>query len=202
MQLDETQISERLRRTYRQDDRPEIFFPQYILVGKPHPAAVLIPFVCIDDEWHILFIRRTLNEKDRHGGQVAFPGGRCEPSDLNPETTAKREACEEVGLNPGDIRILGRLNDMMTITNYRVTPIVGVIPWPYNFHPQPTEVSRIFTIPLAFLADPANQEVRDRAFRYQDKPLSVIYFSAYDGETLWGASARMMLKLLKILGLN
>ncbi len=65
-----------------------------------------------------------------------------------------REAWEEIGLEPEDVRLLGRMNDYITITRYRVTPVVGVMPWPYPLRPEPAEVERIFTIPLAWLAEP------------------------------------------------
>ena len=87
-----------------------------------------------------------------HSGQVAFPGGRADPEDTDPEQTALREAYEEIGLRPSDVHLLGRLQDYLTITNYQVTPVVGVIPWPYDLHPAEEEVSRVFAIPLDWLA--------------------------------------------------
>ena len=89
----------------------------------------------------------------------------------------------------------------MTITNFQVTPIVGVIPWPYTLSPQPGEVSRIFSIPLSWLMDPANKEVRHHDIQYQGHPISVIHFAPYDNEILWGASARMTVLLLEALAL-
>ena len=90
---------------------------------------MLIPFLRIEQAWHLLFTRRN-SALPEHSGQVAFPGGRADPDDPDLETTALREAYEEIGLLPADVRILGRLYDFLTITNYLVTPIVGVIPWP------------------------------------------------------------------------
>jgi 8-oxo-dGTP pyrophosphatase MutT (NUDIX family) len=167
------------------------------------PAAVLIPFLQIDDGWHLLFIRRTHHEQDRHSGQVAFPGGRADPGDGNPIATALREAHEEIGLDPDDVTILGRLNLMPTVTHYRVTPIIGVIPWPYPFQPDPREVRRIFTIPLSWLADTTNHETRMwQPRRNSVKPHAVIFYQPYDGEILWGASARMVQELIRSLNLN
>jgi 8-oxo-dGTP pyrophosphatase MutT (NUDIX family) len=165
------------------------------------PAAVLIPFLKVENGWHLLFIRRTAIPKDRHSGQVAFPGGRCDPTDSTVEKAALREAQEEVGINPRDVHILGRVRDMLTITNYRVTPIVGTIPWPYNFIPQSDEVARIFSIPINWLADPGNHEVRMRGLQISGQDIPVIYFQKFDGELLWGASARITLLLLEALGL-
>ena len=113
------------------------------------PAAILIPlFFANDDDrqnhsWQILLTRRA-EAVAEHQGQVAFPGGRSEPSDLTPESTALREAHEEIGLAPAHVTILGRMNRLRTITNYCVTPIVGVIPWPFPIRLEEIEVSRVF----------------------------------------------------------
>ena len=175
-------------------------FPQLldILPDEAKPAAVLIPLQCIRGKWHVLFTRRNAKLLE-HSGQVAFPGGRSDPEDPDPETTAIRETWEEIGIKPSDIEVLGRLPSLLTITNYLVTPIVGNIPYPYIYHPAIDEVSRIFTIPLDWLADPKNHEVRQRVLPAPFDPVSVIYFHEYDGEVLWGASARFTMSLLKIL---
>lgn len=165
---------------------------------EPRCAAVLIPLIRKDDSWEVLFTRRNQSLPE-HSGQVAFPGGRCDPGDNNPETTALREAAEEIGLAPGDVHILGRLNDFITITNYRVTPVVGIIPWPYPLQLAEDEVSRAFTIPLAWLAHPHNHELRQRELPPPYGKVSVIYFKEYDNEILWGASARLILRLVDVL---
>ena len=199
--LTKTEIRTRLAAAYTPGQRPESPYPADMLDTNPQPAAVLIPFLAKEDGWHLLFIRRTVMPHDRHSGQVAYPGGRCDPMDPNTEAAALREAQEEVGVNPGDVQILGRVQDMLTITNYRVTPIVGVIPWLYDFIPQEDEVDRIFTIPLKWLADPQNYEVRMRGLQLLGRDVPVIYFKKYDGELLWGASARITILLLEALGL-
>lgn len=180
---------------------PEFPYPSDLLPDAPRPAAVLIPMQRMGDDWHILFTRRN-DALAEHSGQVAFPGGRSDPEDVDPETTALREAWEEIGLKPADVRILGRLNDFITVTNYRVTPVVGVIPWPYTFRLAQDEVSRVFTIPLEWLADPENREERLRILPSPYPPVSVIYFLPFGGEVLWGASARFTLTLLQALNLN
>lgn len=203
LELSETEIATRLQQAYQKaNPRPdfsESTYPSELLPDAPRPAAVLIPLLRVTDGWQILFTRRnsTLAE---HSGQVAFPGGRSEPGDPSPEATALREAHEEIGLAPEDVRILGRLNDFITITNYAVTPVVSSIPWPYEFTIQKEEVSRVFTISLAWLSDPLHHEVRRRAIPSLGSHVDVIYFQPYDGELLWGASARFTLTLLNILG--
>ena len=199
--LTEAEISQRLARALR--ETREANYTEYptlreLLNIPPKPAAVLIPLLRNDNLWHLLFIRRT-EDLHEHSDQVAFPGGRDEPEDVTPQQTALREAGEEIGLKLDDIRILGQLRDFLTITNYRVTPVVGRIPWPYPLRLAPKEVRRAFTIPLDWLADPENHEERLRALPPPFTPIPVVYFRPYEGEVLWGASARFTLALLEIL---
>ena len=171
-------------------------------------AAVLMPLAWREDEWHLVFTRRT-NDVEHHKGQVSFPGGGCDAQDTTPEQTALREAYEEIGLEPGDVRLLGRLNEMVTITRFCVKPVIGIIPWPYDFHLSVVEVERVFTIPLTWLAQPANWEAHyftplvTAQVQEDGAPRSfqVISYHPYDGEILWGASARMTQDFLKVLDL-
>lgn len=162
-------------------------------------AAVLVPMVSIKKSWHLLFIRRADNENDHHSGQVAFPGGHHDSDDPSLENTALREAWEEVGLNPEDVRILGQLQDHVSTTRFRIRPIVGLVPWPYSFSIDKTEVSRCFTIPLDWLATPENKEIRHWRSFEDASQIPVIYFREYDGETLWGATARITVDLIDTL---
>jgi 8-oxo-dGTP pyrophosphatase MutT (NUDIX family) len=159
-------------------------------------AAVLIPLVWHADEWHILYTRRT-DRVESHKGQVSFPGGACDEGETTPEQTALREANEEVGISPNDVKVLGRITNMITITYFRVTPVVGVIRWPTVFRVGEHEVARVFTIPLTWLANPANRWQFDMPGRNR----SLIAYHPYDGELLWGATARMTVDFLKVLGL-
>lgn len=155
-------------------------------------AAVLIPLTIVKGEWHLLFTRRT-DRVQSHKGQVSFPGGACDEGETTPEETALREAEEEIGLRPEDVTILGRLSQLITITGFRVSPIVGVIPWPYTFKVASIEVARVFTIPLSWLSDHNNYW----EFDLRDSERSLIAYHPYDGELLWGATARMTVSFLK-----
>lgn len=159
-------------------------------------AAVLIPLVWQADEWHLLFTRRT-DKVESHKGQVSFPGGACDEGETTPEQTALREADEEIGLNPADVKVLGRIANMITITYFRVTPVVGVVKWPNVFRVGEHEVARVFTIPLAWLANPMNRW----EFTMPGRNRTLIAYHPYDGELLWGATARMTVDFLKVLGL-
>ncbi len=167
---------------------------------EPTPAAVLIPMLQQNGDWHLLYILRSVVEGDMHSGQVAFPGGRWDPGETKAEQAALREANEETGLQAAGVRLLGRLEDFITISNYNVTPVVAAIPWPSELNPQPGEVQRIFTIPLAWLADPVNREERERVAPNGDR-LKVVYFKEYDKELLWGVTARITLNFVQALKL-
>jgi len=158
-------------------------------------AAVLVPLVWHDEEWHLLYTRRT-DKVESHKGQVSFPGGACDDGETTPEQTALREAEEEIGINPKDVKVLGRLANMITITYFRVTPVVGVVKWPTVFRVGEHEVARVFTIPLGWLANPSNRWQFERS----DLKRSLIAYHPYDGELLWGATARMTVDFLNILG--
>lgn len=162
-------------------------------------AAVLIPLISSGGEWHLLFTRRT-DSVEHHKGQVSFPGGACDEQDSSPEATALREAHEEIGLLPADARLLGRLNDVLTITHYRVTPVVAALPWPYPLRPALAEVARHFTIPLLWLADPRNWRELPHTPDGLPRPFPVVHYKTYDSEVLWGASASITLNLLSVLG--
>ena len=159
-------------------------------------AAVLIPLVWYDEQWHLLFTRRT-DTVESHKGQVSFPGGACDEGETTPEETALREAEEEIGVQPGDVKVLGRLSNLITITYFRVTPVVGVVRWPAVFRVGAHEVARIFTIPLTWLANSSNRW----QFEMPGRNRSLIAYHPYDGELLWGATARMTVDFLSVLEL-
>ena len=175
-------------------------YPESDLPGVPRPAAVLVPLFWKNGDWHLLFIRRTINPRDPHSGQVAFPGGRAEPSDPTPTHTALREAEEEIGLSAGDVTVLGTLPLHRTVTNFWVTPVVGRLRWPLRLTPSVDEVTRIFTVPLSWLQEPSHREIRVRPLGTGLPAVKTTFFQPYQGEVIWGATARMVLTLLDVLG--
>ena len=195
--LTEHEISQRLREAI-QDDPSSDGFSEVELSEEVRLkcAAVLIPLVWYDDEWHLLFTRRT-DTVESHKGQVSFPGGACDEGETTPEQTALREAEEEIGILPTEVRVLGRLSNLITITYFRVTPVIGVVKWPAVFRVGAHEVARIFTIPLAWLANPTNRW----QFEIPGTNRSLIAYHPYDGELLWGATARMTVDFLNVLEL-
>lgn len=159
-------------------------------------AAVLVPLVFFQNEWHVLYTRRT-DRVESHKGQVSFPGGACDEGETTPEETALREADEEIGINPKDVRVIGRLSRMVTISKFKVTPVVGIIPFPYAFKTSGAEVARVFTMPLLWLANRNNYW----EFSMPGSGRTLIAYHPYDGELLWGATARMTVNFLSLLDL-
>jgi 8-oxo-dGTP pyrophosphatase MutT (NUDIX family) len=162
-------------------------------------AGVLVPFVRVEEAWHLLFIRRPTSVRDYHSGQVAFAGGKRDPEDVDLTATALREAHEEVGILPQDVQVLGQLSPHHSISRFRIAPIVATVPWPYTLTLSEQEVARAFTIPLHWLAQPQHYEVRYRQLDDVPQPIPIVYFQEYDGEILWGATARITLALLACL---
>jgi 8-oxo-dGTP pyrophosphatase MutT (NUDIX family) len=163
-------------------------------------ASVLMPLFREHGEWQVLFIRRTETVLD-HKGQVAFPGGSAESFDRDAVDTALRETQEEIGLPQDKVQVLGRLVEFTTITDFLITPVIGCVPWPFDVVLSIDEVARVFSIPLAWLADPDNREEKNRAL-VDGRPEKVIYFKPYDGELLWGVTARIMVNFIQLLEPN
>ena len=109
------------------------------------------------------------------------------------EPTALREAEEEMGIRPSDVRVLGRVNDVATITGFRVTPVVGVIPYHKAIRVSNLEVESVLTIPMKRLT------YRNHywEFLHPEAKYRLVAYQPYDGELLWGATARMTLEFLR-----
>jgi 8-oxo-dGTP pyrophosphatase MutT (NUDIX family) len=161
-------------------------------------AAVLVPLVCVQGEWYLLYTKRT-ELVPNHKGQVSFPGGAVEAADTSREETALRETWEEIGVERGAVAVLGQMWEMPTITGFVITPVVGWMAWPVELHPEPNEVSRAFIVPLRWLADPANREEKELVLP-DGRHERALYFNLFDGEKIWGATARITLNFLKIIG--
>ena len=164
------------------------------------PAAVLTPLYYYEDRWHLLFTQRT-NNLEEHRGQVSFPGGSVDPNDKDRIETALREAEAEIGLERDDVEVLGVLDELITVTQWRITPVVASFPYPYDLVVNPDEADSAFGVPLQWLADPANLETQYREPIVPGRKVAVYYFKPYDGHIIWGATARMTLSLLQVAGL-
>lgn len=161
------------------------------------PAAVLILITNWSGEPAVVFTERT-NNVEHHKGQISFPGGACDDEDHAPEYTALRETYEEIGVLPEHVRIIGQLDDMVTISNFRVSPFVAELRCdvPYQYAINQDEVARVIEVPLTFLLDEQNMELEVR--QHQGREVLVPAFS-YNGHRIWGATARMLHQLLELL---
>ena len=161
------------------------------------PAAVLILVQDREGEPLVIFTERT-NHVEHHKAQISFPGGACDEADDCLETTALRETFEEIGVLPEHVRIVGQLDDMVTISNFRVTPYVGMLSMQleYPFVINEQEVARVIQVPLSFLMDEKNMELEVR--QHQGRDVLVPAF-AYNGHRIWGATARMLHQFLELL---
>jgi len=157
-------------------------------------AAVLLPLFQDQGIWKLLFIHRS-NINGFHRGEVAFPGGGREIEDQDMVQTALRETREELGIDKENIQVLGRLLPTETVTNYLVTPIVGIINWPLHIQPNPDEVERVFSIPLDWLM--ANNNWKNQEFEIPVRgKISTVAYEHYDNEILWGFTAKLTQALI------
>jgi 8-oxo-dGTP pyrophosphatase MutT (NUDIX family) len=157
-------------------------------------AGVMIPIFEKEGTPYILLTKRTDTVR-LHKGEVSFPGGMCEEEDDGTMGTALRECCEEIGVVRKDIEIVGRLDDMYTLTGFVITPYAGIIPYPYTFRINPIEVAYLICLPLSRLME-ANP-LRERAEYEGDfQMVPSIY---YNGDRIWGATCRILLQFRQII---
>lgn len=158
------------------------------------PAAVLLLLTNRRGP-HVVFAKRT-EDVAHHKGQFSFPGGIVETWDGSRLETALREAQEEIGLPPSAVDILGTLDDTETrATQFVITPFVGMVSQPVSYTPDGKEIERVLEVPLEALLDPANVRVE---MWERDGEVHPVYFYEYNGETIWGATARILKQFLDL----
>ena len=158
-------------------------------------SAVLVPIVIAGDVASLLFtVRRS--DLRTHAGQVSFPGGKRDPSDVDLITTALRETEEELGIPRARVEVLGTLDDVPTPSSFVITPIVGILRGAITVMPQPTEVAETFSCSLTDLADPVNY--RDGGTRTWQDVSYTMHEYLIGGRRIWGATARMVHQLLAL----
>lgn len=181
-------VAERLRRALARGGAGSSDFdlnpgtmPQDVVL---RPAGVL---VAVTPAERVILTKRSSHLR-HHPGQIAFPGGKVDAGDRDEIGAALREAREEVGLPEGAAEVLGTLPPHRTITGFRVTPVVALVP---HFYPraEPGEVDEVFEVPLSHLIDPANYHVEWRTWRGVSRGYHVVPWGPY---YIWGATARML----------
>jgi 8-oxo-dGTP pyrophosphatase MutT (NUDIX family) len=157
------------------------------------PAAVLCVLHEDAGQVQVLLTRRSQQLRS-HTGEVSFPGGRLEDGE-EPEMCALRETSEEIGLDPAAVRIIGTLRPLATTTTKAaVIPFVGVLDALPPLRPNPAEVERVFSVPLAELATPGVYQLE--LWTAPDGLEHPVHFFYLAGETVWGATARLLRELL------
>ena len=157
-------------------------------------AAVLVPLLVREGSPHILFTKRPTTLR-HHAGQYSFPGGSRDPEDTTPLHTALRETREELGIDVSGVRVLGALDEVPTLTEFRIQPFVGVIPQGLEYRPSPDEVEFVLEVPLSHLMDPAIRRTERRAVRGMEYDVD---FYTYGTHVIWGATGRILRDLLRL----
>jgi 8-oxo-dGTP pyrophosphatase MutT (NUDIX family) len=158
-------------------------------------AAVLVPLFKKKGDCHLLFTKRS-DQVKHHKGEISFPGGVVDEEDSELIGTALREAFEEIGLKENDVQIIGVLDDIVTITEFIVTPIVGLFPYPYPFKVSDVEIAELIEVPLSPLLDKDCFSERE-IFRGGQK--EIVYVYQYGKHIIWGATARILKQFLDLI---
>jgi 8-oxo-dGTP pyrophosphatase MutT (NUDIX family) len=158
-------------------------------------AAVLVPLFQKEGDCHLLFTKRSEQVK-YHKGEISFPGGVVDEEDKELINTALREADEEIGLKESDVQIIGLLDDIVTITEFIVTPIVGLFTYPYSFKVSEVEIAELIEVPLASLLE---EDCFSEREIFRGGQNEIVYAYQYGKHIIWGATARILKQFLDLI---
>ena len=158
-------------------------------------SAILAPFILRRAEPRLLFTLRPEHLR-RHAGQISFPGGARDPEDPTPLHTALREMREELGVPPESVEVLGMLDEMVTTSEFRVVPYVGLLDPSVELHPDAGEIAELLEIPVPDLLVPGLRRTEKRFYRGAERD---VYFYDVGRHTIWGATARILSNLLSVI---
>lgn len=161
-------------------------------------AAVLLPLYDRAGHLHVVLTRRS-DQVKHHKGEISLPGGSCEPDDFDLASTALRESEEEIGLQRGHVELIGRLDDVITITSFHVSTYVGCIDpaqSPYPWHSQAEEVAEIIEIPVSHLLDPEN---RVEFTRERNGGIVTLRGYRFGEHVVWGATGQIIANFLEVI---
>lgn len=159
-------------------------------------SAVLLLMFEKAGECHVVFTKRSQKVK-YHKGEISFPGGTVDPDDSDLLHTALREGAEEIGLDPRDVTILGRLDDVLTVTTgFIVATFVGIVPYPYTFQINADEIAELILVPLQALAEECRVEASQMTRDGKKVAAHSFYYQDY---IIWGATARIVKQLMDLI---
>jgi 8-oxo-dGTP pyrophosphatase MutT (NUDIX family) len=169
--------------------------PDFSGNSKPKSSSVLILLYPLDDYFGTLLIKRT-EDLSVHSGQISFPGGKKDPEDKTPVSTALREAEEEIGITAGDIDILGKLSLLyVSPSNFEIHPVIGFTQKLNNLKPNPEEVEFIIELPLKNIDSCRTvSDLTVRSYKLKQVPCFMV-----NGHTVWGATAMILQEFLDVL---
>lgn len=187
-------------------DRTEHFLNRFVLqtarqertepAAQTRDAAVIIPLVQRTEGWFVLFTQRSWQLR-YHPGQICFPGGRKDSSDLSLQMTGLREMEEELGIPASQIEIIGELSGGQTLSGYQIHPYLARLHTPFSLLPAKAEVAEVFELPLNALLEISNYH--SLMITRNNKPHKIIGLTVNDW-FIWGATARMLYQLAKQYG--
>ena len=164
--------------------------PDLAKAGVTAEAAVLVAVTDRTDPGIILTQRTETLRK--HAGQVAFPGGRVDPTDVDVVAAALREAEEEIALPPASVAVVGTADRYRTGTGFDIVPVIGVVPPDLPWTPSEAEVASVFEVPLGFVLDPANHRQASAIWQGRERHY---YEIRWRDRRIWGATAAMIVNL-------
>ncbi len=191
---------------------------QFLFIGEETAfrSAVLIPLVQVDGEWHILFEVRSFTMR-KQPGDISFPGGRIDSTDLTPLAAALRETSEELGVDPKTVTHIRQLSPYIASPSFVVYPFVATIDYSQIIHSyNKEEVEEIFTIPIKWLLNyepymhlvsveptpssdfPFEKIMNGAQYQWRTQSIEEWFFD-YEKYTIWGLTARILKHFIEII---
>lgn len=162
-------------------------------------ASVLCLLYPKNGKWHFPLIERVITKKDKHSGQMSFPGGKLEATDKTRQAAALRETNEEIGVKKEDVTLLGNLTPLyIPASNFQVFPFVGCLNYAPNFIPQEREVAEVIEVKLEELIHPKTKKYKNIKLSNRYNFKNVPYFDV-NGKVVWGATAMMLNELVELI---